>query len=84
MPDSDNDPFMERMHGPLVRFGDIIVSLSEIYYISTDRLAIFYDVSGDCIAFNCRGMIYLNLRYFETWREYTVIFEPEEILRQRH
>ena len=64
---------MERMHGPLARFGDIIGSLSEVYHISTDKLAIFYDVSGDCIAFNFQRIIYLNLRYFETWREYTVI-----------
>ena len=67
---------MERMHGPLARFGDIIVSLSEIYHISTDKLVVFYDISGGCIAFNHQGIIYLNLRYFKVWREYTVIFEP--------
>ncbi|KIJ58355.1 hypothetical protein HYDPIDRAFT_119620 [Hydnomerulius pinastri MD-312] len=67
MPNADT--FMERMHGPLARFVDIIISLSEIYRISTTTLRIFYEVSGGCIAFNCRGIIYLNLRYFEVWRD---------------
>ncbi|KAF8119380.1 hypothetical protein EV363DRAFT_1511706 [Boletus edulis] len=65
MPDSAT--FMARMQGPLARFVDIIITLSEMYHISTATLHIFYDVSGGCIAFNCRGTIYLNLRYFEVW-----------------
>lgn len=65
----DADTFMEHMRGPLARFVDIIITLSEIYRISTTTLRVFYDVSGGCIAFNCRGIIYLNLRYFEVWRE---------------
>ncbi|KAI6008466.1 hypothetical protein EDC04DRAFT_3146424 [Pisolithus marmoratus] len=64
---SNANTFMERMHGPLARFVDIITALSKIYGISTTNLRVFYDVSGGCIAFNCRGTIYLNLRYFETW-----------------
>lgn len=65
----NTDAFMKRMHGPLARFVDIIISLSKIYRISTTTLRVFYDVSGGCIAFNCQGIIYLNLRYFEVWRE---------------
>ncbi|KIJ08708.1 hypothetical protein PAXINDRAFT_182233 [Paxillus involutus ATCC 200175] len=65
----DADTFMERMRGPLARFVDIIITLSEIYRISTTTLRVFYDVSGGCIAFNCRGIIYLNLRYFEVWHD---------------
>ncbi|KAI6022005.1 hypothetical protein EDC04DRAFT_2937394 [Pisolithus marmoratus] len=64
---SDANTFMERMHGPLARFVDIIIALSKVYGISTTNLRVFYDVSGGCIAFNCGGTIYLNLRYFETW-----------------
>ncbi|KAF8431347.1 hypothetical protein L210DRAFT_3487780 [Boletus edulis BED1] len=67
MPDSAT--FMARMQGPLARFVDIIITLSEMYHISTATLRIFYDVSGGCIAFNCRGTIYLNLRYFEVWHD---------------
>ncbi|KAI6144665.1 hypothetical protein BKA82DRAFT_15653 [Pisolithus tinctorius] len=65
----DTDTFMERMHGPLARFGDIIITLSEIYRVPTKMLHIFYDVSGGCIAFNRQGIIYLNLRYFEVWHD---------------
>ncbi|KAI6004333.1 hypothetical protein EDC04DRAFT_2908168 [Pisolithus marmoratus] len=73
----DIDTFMERMHGPLGRFVDIIITLSEIYRISTTTLRVFYDTSAGCIAFNCGGIIYLNLRYFEVWREWIIfpIFE---------
>ncbi|KAI6013011.1 hypothetical protein EDC04DRAFT_2760480 [Pisolithus marmoratus] len=53
---------------PTARFVDIIIALSKVYGISTTNLRVFYDVSGGCIAFNCGGTIYLNLRYFETWR----------------
>ncbi|KAF8131205.1 hypothetical protein EV363DRAFT_1584042 [Boletus edulis] len=67
MPDADK--FMTHMCGPLARFADIIIALSKIYRISTTRLCIFYDISGGCIAFNCQGVIYLNLRYFELWHD---------------
>ncbi|KAI9454957.1 hypothetical protein HD554DRAFT_2149343 [Boletus coccyginus] len=65
----DPATLMERMRGPLARFVDIIISLSEIYRLPTTTLRIFYDISGGCIAFNCRGTIYLNLRYFEVWHD---------------
>ncbi|KAI6101844.1 hypothetical protein F5141DRAFT_272169 [Pisolithus sp. B1] len=67
MPDAKT--FMERKRGPLFRFVDVIIILSEIYRISTTALRIFYDVSGGRIAFNCGGIIYLNLRYFEIWHD---------------
>lgn len=65
----DGATFMESKRGPLARFVDIIISLSKIYDIPTETLRIFYDISGGCIAFNCRGVIYLNLRYFEVWHD---------------
>lgn len=65
----DGATFIESKRGSLARFVDIIISLSKIYGIPTDTLRIFYDVSGGCIAFNCRGVIYLNLRYFEVWHD---------------
>ncbi|KAI6159818.1 hypothetical protein EDD17DRAFT_1761872 [Pisolithus thermaeus] len=65
----DGGTFMKRMHDPLARFVDIIITLSEIYRIPTATLRVFYDVSGGCIAFNSRGIIYLNLRYFEVWHD---------------
>lgn len=71
MPDADT--IMEQKREPLARFVDIVITLSEIYSISTGKLHIFYDVSGGCIAFNCQGTIYLNLRYFEVWREWILV-----------
>ncbi|KAI6101856.1 hypothetical protein F5141DRAFT_1242841 [Pisolithus sp. B1] len=65
----DGGTFMKRMHDPLARFVDIIITLSEIYRIPTATLRVFYDVSRGCIAFNSRGIIYLNLRYFEVWHD---------------
>ncbi|KAI5994116.1 hypothetical protein F5J12DRAFT_962838, partial [Pisolithus orientalis] len=67
MPDAST--FIERAHGPLSRFVGIIITLADVYRIPTTTLRIFYDVSGGCIAFNCRGTIYLNLRYFEVWHD---------------
>lgn len=65
----DGATFMESKRGPLTRFVDILISLSKIYAIPTESLRIFYDISEGCIAFNCRGVIYLNLRYFEVWHD---------------
>ncbi|KAI6094846.1 hypothetical protein F5141DRAFT_1295920 [Pisolithus sp. B1] len=65
----DAETFMNRKHGPLSRFVNIIISLSEIYGISTTMLRVFYDLSGGRIAFNCGGTIYFNLRYFEVWHD---------------
>ncbi|KAG6370131.1 hypothetical protein JVT61DRAFT_12432 [Boletus reticuloceps] len=60
---------MARMREPLARFVDVVSSFSELYHIPTATLRLFYDVSRGYIAFNCRGIIYLNLCYFEVWRK---------------
>ncbi|KAI6119159.1 hypothetical protein EDD16DRAFT_1791904 [Pisolithus croceorrhizus] len=65
----DRATFLESKHGPLARFVGVIIYLSKIYDIPTKSLHIFYDTSGGCIAFNCQGTIYLNLRYFEVWHD---------------
>lgn len=65
----DGATFMESKRRPLARFVDILIPLSKIYAIPTESLRIFYDTSEGCIAFNCRGVIYLNLRYFEVWHD---------------
>ena len=67
------DIFMQRMYGPLDRFADILISLSTIYRVPLKSLHIFYDDSRGCIAFNRRETIYLNLRYFEVWREWFLV-----------
>ncbi|KAH0828719.1 hypothetical protein J3R83DRAFT_3128 [Lanmaoa asiatica] len=64
----DADTFMESMREPLAHFVRIITPISKIYKIPVGSLRIFHDDAG-CIAFNCKGILYLNLRYFKAWRE---------------
>ncbi|KAF8431325.1 hypothetical protein L210DRAFT_3651207 [Boletus edulis BED1] len=63
------DTFMARKQDPLARFADIISTLCKVYNIHKKTLCIFNDVSGGCIAFNYKRVIYLNLRYFEAWHD---------------
>jgi hypothetical protein len=44
--------------------------LAEIYNLSLTNLHIFFDTKGGLIAFNKSGSIFLNLRYYEAWREW--------------
>ena len=66
---SDADAFMTNMHDILARFVSVITPLVEVYGLSLTVLHVFYDVAGGPIAFNRDGSIFLNLRYFEAWRE---------------
>ena len=43
--------------------------LAEVYRLPLTSLHIFYDLAGELIAFNRNASIFLNLRYFEAWRE---------------
>ena len=54
----------------LSRFSkQIIVPLIDIYQLLTTSVHIFYDLSGDLIAFNRGGSLFLNLRYYESWHD---------------
>ena len=57
------------MQDQVNRFVGILTRLAEIYDLPMDSLRIFYDTAAGCIAFNRKNSIYLNLRYFEVWRE---------------
>lgn len=63
---------MEHMQDQLAHFVRIITRVSKIYGLPMGSLRIFYDTTAGCIAFNRKGIIYLNLRYFEAWREYNL------------
>ena len=65
----DAGAFVTNMHDILVRFVKVITPVVEVYGLSLELLHIFYDVTGGPIAFNRDGSIFLNLRYFEAWRE---------------
>lgn len=60
---------MTLKHDSLARFIDIIKPLGEVYKLPPTSLHIFYDAGGEMIAFNRNASIFLNLRYFEAWRE---------------
>ncbi|KAI9455535.1 hypothetical protein HD554DRAFT_273220 [Boletus coccyginus] len=61
------DTFMERKRERLIHFAGIITPIAKIYDLPKGSLRIFYDITSGCIAFNRKGTLYLNLRYFEVW-----------------
>lgn len=61
---------METRSHPIARFIHVITPLAGIYELPITNLHIFYDLQGGIIAFNRNGSIFLNLRYFEEWREW--------------
>jgi hypothetical protein len=67
---------MTNMHDLLARFVNILTPVVEIYGLSLTLLHVFYDVAGGPIAFNRDGSIFLNLRYFEAWRECYLALVP--------
>ena len=67
MPDADT--FMARMRDLLARFIHVVTPLAQIYNLPMTSLHVFYDMAGGLIAFNRNGSIFINLRYFEAWRE---------------
>lgn len=60
---------MSTKHDVIARFIHVIKPLGEIYKLPVTSLHIFYDQGGDLIAFNRNASIFLNLRYYEAWRE---------------
>jgi hypothetical protein len=59
---------MKEKHDVLARFLDVLKLLVEVYTIPQTSLHIFADKDGRFISFNRRGILFLNLRYFEAWR----------------
>jgi hypothetical protein len=52
----------------IARFLGVLQPLMEVYTIPQTSLHIFADKEARFISFNRGGNIFLNLRYFETWR----------------
>lgn len=66
----DRHTLVARKQDALKRFVDILHPIRSIYNLPPATLHIFTDTSGDLIAFNRNGSIFLNLRYYEAWRTY--------------
>jgi hypothetical protein len=73
----DADAFMTSMHHILARFVNVLTPVAELYGLSLTVLHVFYDVAGGPVAFNRDGSIFLNLRYFEAWRERYLALVPD-------
>ena len=63
---------LETKRDTIIRFISIIQRLQKVYKLPDSSLHIFY-LEGSTIAFNKNGALFLNLRYYEAWREYTII-----------
>jgi len=59
---------IQHKHDVLARFSRVLKLLAEVYKIPPTSLHIFADKDGKLIAFNRNGSLFVNLRYFETWR----------------
>lgn len=66
---------MTMKRDPIARFVHLLVLLARVYDLPLANLHIFNDVDGSLIAFNRNGSIFLNLRYYEEWRE--CCYRPE-------
>ncbi|TCD69784.1 hypothetical protein EIP91_006320 [Steccherinum ochraceum] len=53
----------------IARFIHVIQPLARVYDLPPSSLHIFYDTTGDLIAFNRNASLFLNLRFFEAWHD---------------
>lgn len=61
----DNDAFMRANSSALNDFASLLIDCAQVFALPLGCLHIFYDDHGGTIAFNRRGSIFLNYRYFE-------------------
>ena len=66
---ANRESLVDRRHDSLTRFTPILDQLRAVYKLPLSSLHIFCDVSGQLIAFNRNGSLFVNLRYYEAWRE---------------
>jgi len=69
VPENEAQSVLKMKSDPLVRFIHVIKSLAYVYDLGLTNLHIFYDTKGGVIAFNRNRSIFLNLCYYEAWRE---------------
>jgi hypothetical protein len=70
VPGDEGKNLITKKSSAIVRFIRVMSSLAHLYSLNLMNLHIFYDTEGVLIAFNRNGSIFLNLRYYEAWREY--------------
>lgn len=76
MPASESTELIAKHHYAIMRFDTLLSALVDVYALPKGIMNIFYDMpeESQMISFNRNGNIFLNLRYYEAWREsYTSI-----------
>lgn len=61
---------MAQKRESIARFIHIIQRLANIYNLPHSSLHVFFDNSGETIAFNRNASLFCNLRFFEAWRKH--------------
>lgn len=65
----DKGMVMAAKHDQLARFIHVIRPIRSLYNLPQSSVNIFYDLQGPTIAFNRNASLFLNLRYYESWRK---------------
>ncbi|KAI1438811.1 hypothetical protein GGR50DRAFT_302175 [Xylaria sp. CBS 124048] len=64
MPNFLSGSFLSANHAAINSFAKLLENVAEVYHLPLNVLHIFYDQSGNTIAFNRAGSIFCNLRFF--------------------
>ncbi|KAI2633869.1 hypothetical protein GGS21DRAFT_116740 [Xylaria nigripes] len=64
MPQSQAGTFISSYHGAINSFAALLKEVGDVYQIPQSVLHLFYDESGNTIAFNRDGSIFCNLRFY--------------------
>ncbi|KAG8933600.1 hypothetical protein FRC02_011522 [Tulasnella sp. 418] len=64
---------LQQKQAAIQRFASFVMDpLRSLFQLMPASLHIFYDQSGDLIAFNRKGSLFLNLRFYEGWHDIDV------------
>lgn len=61
---SESEAFLDNNMPMIDTFGVILQSLSEVYSLKLDAVAMFHEAGGRSIAFNLSGALYFNIRFY--------------------
>ena len=65
---------MKTKKDAIARFIHVMTRVRDLYQLPPTSVHVFYDLAGSTIAFNRNASIFLNLRYYEAWRMYNIMF----------
>ncbi|KAL7625136.1 hypothetical protein AAE478_004350 [Parahypoxylon ruwenzoriense] len=64
IPDFDPAQFLTANHGSINSFASLLKDVGDVYSINRSALHVFYDQTGNTIAFNRNGSIFCNMRFY--------------------